>query len=93
MHTCLLSELGLDEGWEGDKVPDHVDQGHGEGEGEVDGGVGLQLQHRVQRHRGDAGVAVPLGQVVRPVHIPAPEPVYMILYYLWGGWVSLFILL
>ena len=74
MHTCLLSELGLDEGGEGDKVPDHVDQGHGEGEGEVDGGVGLQLQHRVQRHRGDAGVAVPLGQVVGPVHIPAPEP-------------------
>ena len=72
--TCLLSELGLDEGGEGDEVPDHVDEGHGQGEGEVDGGVGLQLQHRVQRHRGDPGVAVPLVQVVGPVHIPAPEP-------------------
>ena len=74
MHTCLLSELGLDEGGEGDEVPDHVDEGHGQGEGEVDGGVGLQLQHRVQRHRGDPGVAVPLVQVVGPVHIPTPEP-------------------
>ena len=78
MHTCLLSELGLDEGGEGDEVPDHVDEGHGQGEGEVDGGVGLQLQHRVQRHRGDPGVAVPLVQVVGPVHIPAPEPVNML---------------
>ena len=48
MHTCLLSELCLDEGGEGDEVEDEVEGGQGHREPEVNRGVRPRLQQVIQ---------------------------------------------
>ncbi len=66
-----LPKLGLDEGGQGDEVEHRVDEEEGGGEDEADAEVEPPVEEKLQIL--SAGEAVPLLQIVRAVHVPAPE--------------------
>ena len=67
LSIALFSKLGLDKGGQWNEIEHKIGEGQRSGEGKVDGDVGPGFEDLVQL---DAGVAVPLHQVVRPVQVP-----------------------
>ena len=67
LSIALFSKLGLDKGGQWYEIEHKIGEGQRSGEGKVDGDVGPGFEDLVQL---DAGVAVPLHQVVRPVQVP-----------------------
>ena len=65
----LFSKFCLDKGRKGHQVPDHVDEDDSPGEGKVDGGVCVDVQHRVQLHPVQGQLNVLFIQVVCPIHV------------------------
>lgn len=65
----LFSKFCLDKGRKGHQVPDHVDEDDSPGEGKVDGGVCVDVQHRVQLHPVQGQLDVLFIQVVCPIHV------------------------
>ena len=65
----LFSKFCLDKGRKGHQVPDHVDEDDSPGEGKVNGGVCVDVQHRVQLNPVQGQLDVLFIQVVCPIHV------------------------